>query len=127
MPDKISGQMTDDARQTIALAQKEARRVRHDGIGSEHLLLGLLRQQNAFASRALYSLGVTLEDLREQVVEGRIENSYTDQHEDKKMRAESRLREDWREEPAGTPRPNNVLEPALKQAEISAAHSSSSW
>ncbi len=50
------------------LAQDEARGLNHSYIGTEHLLLGLLRDQEGVAARALESLGVTIEQVRAQVV-----------------------------------------------------------
>lgn len=110
--------MTDDARKAIILAQEEARRLHHTWVGTEHLLLGLLCHQDAFAARALVSLGVTLEDAREQV-DTLIEDKYKEKPEDRTARAARRLREDWRDQATLTPRPENILELALKQAEIS--------
>lgn len=110
--------MTDLARQAIALAREEARELHHDWVGSEHLLLGLLRHQDAFAARALVSLGVTLEDAREQV-DALIEDKYKEKHEDRKARAARRLREAWRDQATFTPRSEKILEQALRQAEIS--------
>ncbi len=57
---------TDAARRAVTLAQEEARGLNHDHIGSEHLLLGLLREGGT-AARALASAGVSLEDVRERV------------------------------------------------------------
>jgi ATP-dependent Clp protease ATP-binding subunit ClpC len=59
--------LTEQARQTIVLAQDEARALRHDYIGTEHILLGLLREQEGIAARALQTLGVELEAARAQV------------------------------------------------------------
>jgi ATP-dependent Clp protease ATP-binding subunit ClpC len=50
------------------MAQEEARELRHNYIGTEHLLLALLRYQEGLAGRALESLGVTIDDVRAQVV-----------------------------------------------------------
>jgi ATP-dependent Clp protease ATP-binding subunit ClpC len=60
---------TERARQAVVLAQDEARALGHGFIGTEHLLLGLLREEQGLAARALGSLGVTLEAAREHVVE----------------------------------------------------------
>jgi ATP-dependent Clp protease ATP-binding subunit ClpC len=57
---------TEEARQVVVLAQDESRLLRHHYIGTEHLLLGLLREEGAEA-RALGARGVTLERAREQV------------------------------------------------------------
>lgn len=58
---------TQASRRTIVLAQEEERSMAHRYLGAEHLLLGLLREGNGVAYRALDSLGVTLEDTRRQV------------------------------------------------------------
>src|SRR2546426_224585 len=58
---------TERARQVVVLAQDEARIVRHNYIGTEHLLLGLLREDEGLAGRVLIDLGVSLEDVRAQV------------------------------------------------------------
>jgi ATP-dependent Clp protease ATP-binding subunit ClpC len=58
---------TERARQVVVLAQDEARIVRHNYIGTEHLLLGLLREDEGLAGRVLVDLGVSLEDVRAQV------------------------------------------------------------
>ena len=51
---------TDRARRVIVLAQEEARTLQHNYIGTEHLLLGLIREVKAFAAKALASKGVDL-------------------------------------------------------------------
>jgi hypothetical protein len=51
----------------VVLAQQEARHFNHNYIGTEHLVLGLLREDEGVAARALTSLNVTLDDVREQV------------------------------------------------------------
>lgn len=60
---------TERARQVVVFAQDEARLLRHNYIGTEHFLLGLLRERNGLASRILVSLDVTLEDARDEVVQ----------------------------------------------------------
>ncbi len=60
---------TEGARQVVVLAQDEARGLKHDSIGTEHLLLGLLRNEERLAARVLTSLGVTLEGARAVVIE----------------------------------------------------------
>ncbi len=59
---------TDRARRVIVLAQEEARMLRHNYIGTEHILLGVLHEGGGVAGSALDSLGVTLEAARERVV-----------------------------------------------------------
>jgi ATP-dependent Clp protease ATP-binding subunit ClpA len=60
---------TDRSRRAVALAQEEARRLRHHYIGTEHLLLGLIDEGEGVAAKALDSLGVSREDVRLQVEE----------------------------------------------------------
>jgi ATP-dependent Clp protease ATP-binding subunit ClpC len=60
---------TDRARRVVVLAQEEARRLDHNYIGTEHLLLGLIREGEGVASLALGSLGISLEAVRSQVEE----------------------------------------------------------
>jgi ATP-dependent Clp protease ATP-binding subunit ClpC len=57
---------TERARQVVVLAQDEARQLRHNYIGTEHLLLGLLREQEGVGARVLESLGVTLDEVQAQ-------------------------------------------------------------
>ena len=90
---------TDRARQVVVLAQDEARALRHNYIGTEHLLLGLLRVEEGGAHEVLESLGVMIEEVRAQV--GRIVGQG--------------------EEPAAgqipfTPRAKKVLELSLREA-----------
>ena len=90
---------TERARQVAVLAQEEARTLRHDNIGTEHLLLGLLREDEGLAARVLESLGITPERVRGQVV---------------------RITGSGEEETSGqipfTPRAKKVLEMALREA-----------
>ena len=58
---------TDRARKIIALAQKEAERFRHDYIGTEHLLLGLVKEGSGVAVTALNNLSVDVEKVRKEV------------------------------------------------------------
>jgi ATP-dependent Clp protease ATP-binding subunit ClpA len=58
---------TDRARQVVVLAQDEARELNHGYIGTEHLLLGLLRSSDGIAARSLESLGISLSAVRQQV------------------------------------------------------------
>jgi Clp amino terminal domain, pathogenicity island component len=58
---------TEKSRKTVVLAQEEARHFNHSYIGTEHLLLGLLRLDEGVAVQTLTSLGVTLRGAREQV------------------------------------------------------------
>ena len=58
---------TDRARRVVVLAQEEARLLNHNYIGTEHILLGLIHEGEGVASKALESLGVSLEAVRSQV------------------------------------------------------------
>jgi ATP-dependent Clp protease ATP-binding subunit ClpC len=58
---------TERARQVVVLAQDEARTLRHNYIGTEHLLLGLLREEEGIPARVLESLDVELDAVRVQV------------------------------------------------------------
>jgi ATP-dependent Clp protease ATP-binding subunit ClpC len=60
---------TDRARRVVVLAQEEARLLNHNYIGTEHLLLGLIHEQEGVAARALTELGISLETIRVEVVE----------------------------------------------------------
>jgi ATP-dependent Clp protease ATP-binding subunit ClpA len=60
---------TERARQVVVHAQDEARALKHNYIGTEHLLLGLLRDEESLAFEALRSLGVSLDGARGRVAE----------------------------------------------------------
>jgi hypothetical protein len=90
---------TDRARRAVVLAQEEARRLEHDYIGTEHLLLGLLHEDEGIAARALGSLGLTLEAAR-----ARIEQTV------------GRGKEPPSAQIPFTPRAKKVLELALREA-----------
>src|SRR5215472_10682565 len=55
------------ARRVVVLAQEEARILNHNYIGTEHILLGLIREGEGLAARALESLGISLGAVRQQV------------------------------------------------------------
>ncbi|HHW14337.1 MAG TPA: hypothetical protein GXX28_05325, partial [Firmicutes bacterium] len=61
------GRFTERAERVIILSQEEARRLGHNYVGTEHLLLGLVREGEGVAARALMNLGLSLEQIREQV------------------------------------------------------------
>jgi ATP-dependent Clp protease ATP-binding subunit ClpC len=90
---------TDRARRVMVLAQEEARVLNHTAIGTEHLLLGLIREGEGVAAKALEALGVSLEAARAQVEE---------------------IMGQGREAPTGTilftPRAKKVLELSLREA-----------
>ena len=58
---------TDRARRVVVLAQEEARMLNHNYIGTEHILLGLIHEGEGVAAKALESLGISLEAVRQQV------------------------------------------------------------
>jgi heme-degrading monooxygenase HmoA len=58
---------TERARQVVVFAQAEARALKHNYIGTEHLLLGLLREEQGLAARVLESLGIRIADVRAEV------------------------------------------------------------
>jgi ATP-dependent Clp protease ATP-binding subunit ClpA len=60
---------TDRARRVVVLAQEEARRLDHNYIGTEHILLGLISEGEGVAARALNSIGISLDAVRQQVEE----------------------------------------------------------
>jgi ATP-dependent Clp protease ATP-binding subunit ClpA len=91
---------TERARQVVVLAQDEAIALKHNYIGTEHILLGLLRVEEGLAARVLASLHVTVDEVRAQVM---------------------RIIGQGDEPPAGgqipfTPRAKKVLELALREA-----------
>lgn len=90
---------TDRSRRVLAYAQEEARDLNHAFIGTEHILLGLLRVSDGVAARALESVGVTYDDVRAQVVEMT------------ELAAKGSL-----STPAFTPGAKKVLELALREA-----------
>jgi ATP-dependent Clp protease ATP-binding subunit ClpC len=56
------------ARRVVVLAQKEARTLNHNYIGTEHILLGLLREGDGVAAQMLVKLGADLNQVRQQVI-----------------------------------------------------------
>jgi ATP-dependent Clp protease ATP-binding subunit ClpA len=60
---------TNRARRVVVLAQEEARMLNHNYIGTEHLLLGLIHEGEGVAAKALESLGISLDAVRNQVEE----------------------------------------------------------
>src|SRR5690625_625304 len=60
---------TDRARRVVVLAQEEAKMLNHNYIGTEHILLGLIHEGEGVAAKALESLGISLEAVRQQVEE----------------------------------------------------------
>ncbi|MCR4402613.1 MAG: ATP-dependent Clp protease ATP-binding subunit [Firmicutes bacterium] len=61
------GGLTERAQRVLQLSQEEARRLGHDVVGTEHLLLGLVGEGQGIAARALQNLGINLDNVREAV------------------------------------------------------------
>ncbi|QJC21258.1 ATP-dependent Clp protease ATP-binding subunit [Arcanobacterium buesumense] len=89
---------TDRARRVIVLAQEEARNLKHNYLGTEHILLGLIKEGEGVAAKALEALDVSFDAVREQVVE---------------------IIGEGQEQPSGhipfTPRAKKVLEYAMRE------------
>ena len=60
---------TDRARRVVVLAQEEARTLNHNWIGTEHILLGLIHEGDGVGGKALESLGISLDTVRQEVEE----------------------------------------------------------
>jgi len=90
---------TDRARRVLVLAQEEARLLNHGFIGTEHILLGLVHEGGGVAAKALESLGISLEAVREKVEE-----------------AAGKATSGPPESPPFTPRAKKVLELSLREA-----------
>ncbi|GLB61412.1 ATP-dependent protease ATP-binding subunit ClpC [Cytobacillus sp. NCCP-133] len=61
------GRFTERAQKVLALAQEEAIRLGHNNIGTEHILLGLVREGEGIAAKALYALGLGSEKIQKEV------------------------------------------------------------
>src|SRR5699024_2231409 len=90
---------TDRARRVVVLAQEEAKMLNHNYIGTEHILLGLIHEGEGVAAKALESLDISLDAVREQVQD---------------------LISQGQQQPTGhipfTPRAKKVLELSLREA-----------
>ena len=96
---RLFERFTERARQVVVLAQDEARALKHNYIGTEHILLGLLREEEGLAARVAESLDITVEEVRAQIarIVGQGDEVTTGQI-------------------PFTPRAKSVLEPALREA-----------
>jgi ATP-dependent Clp protease ATP-binding subunit ClpC len=101
MSERFFEKFTERARRAMVYAQEEARLLNHAYVGTEHILLGILRDEEGIAAQALLALDISLEDVREQVEEmiGRGEGTVSDN----------------RQIPF-TPRAKKVLELALRES-----------
>jgi ATP-dependent Clp protease ATP-binding subunit ClpA len=91
---------TEPARKAMSLAQEEARHFQHSAMGTEHILLGLVREGESIAARVLESQGVTLGKMRKAVEE-----------------AKGRGNAQVEGEIGLTPHANMAIEMAMKEAE----------
>src|SRR5207249_136613 len=68
MSDEAMNNFTPRAQQVLALARKEADRFNHNFVGTEHILLGLLREGDGVAARVLKNLDVDIEQTRQEIL-----------------------------------------------------------
>ncbi|WP_088816277.1 MULTISPECIES: ATP-dependent Clp protease ATP-binding subunit [Listeria] len=61
------GRFTQRAQKVLALSQEEAMRLNHNNLGTEHILLGLVREGEGIAAKALYELGISAEKVQQEV------------------------------------------------------------
>src|ERR1019366_8492615 len=64
----MSNRFTERAQRVILIAQEEAKRLNHDYVGTEHILLGLIALGEGVAAQVLANLGVRLDIVREEVI-----------------------------------------------------------
>ena len=86
---------TPRAKKVIEYALEEAKNLNHNYVGTEHLLLGLLREQEGVAAQVLMNLGLKLEDVREEVLNllgHGLEGAETSERAGRRSRARARLR-----------------------------------
>lgn len=62
------GRFTEKAQRAILLSQEEAKRLKHNYVGTEHLLLGLISENNGVGAKALIESGVTIDNARQEIV-----------------------------------------------------------
>src|SRR5436190_1094923 len=68
MSDEAMSNFTPRAQQVLALARKEADRFNHNYVGTEHILLGLLREGDGVAARVLKNLDIEIEETRQEIL-----------------------------------------------------------
>ncbi len=66
-PTSVDLPLSNECKRVLAYSAEEAERMKHKHIGTEHLLLGLLREESCFAAEILRGHGLTLEKVREQI------------------------------------------------------------
>jgi ATP-dependent Clp protease ATP-binding subunit ClpA len=94
--------LTPRAKKVIELAVDEARQLGHHYIGTEHLLLGLIREGEGVAAKVLDSLGVNLEKVRTQTIQVLSQSGGTHGQTIQSL-SQSSTTHEWRNVPAGTP------------------------
>jgi len=94
--------LTPRAKKVIELAVDEARQLGHHYIGTEHLLLGLIREGEGVAAKVLDSLGVNLEKVRAQTIQVLSQSGGTDGQTIQSL-SQSSTTHEWRNVAAGTP------------------------
>jgi len=63
------GRFTEKAQKSILLAQEMAQEFKHNYVGTEHLLLGLLKEGDGIAAKALINMNVSVDKLKEKIIE----------------------------------------------------------
>ncbi len=94
--------LTPRAKKVIELAVDEARQLGHHYIGTEHLLLGLIREGEGVAAKVLDSLGVNLEKVRTQTIQVLAQSGGTHGQTIQSL-SQSSTTHEWRNVAAGTP------------------------
>jgi len=94
--------LTPRAKKVIELAVDEARQLGHHYIGTEHLLLGLIREGEGVAAKVLDSFGVNLEKVRTQTIQVLSQSGGTPGQTIQSL-SQSSTTHEWRNVPAGTP------------------------
>ena len=70
IPTSVDLPLSNECKRVLAYAAEEAKRLRHKHIGTEHLLLGLLREEKCFTAEILYERGLRLSTIREELASG---------------------------------------------------------
>jgi ATP-dependent Clp protease ATP-binding subunit ClpC len=103
--------LSDQAKHALAFAAEEAERFRHRYIGTEHLLLGLLRAENSIAAAILGSLGLRLEATREKLRNEASVSQYVTQKLSGRESQQEDLDEKWMRELSETCFKQKIFEP----------------
>jgi hypothetical protein len=69
VPTSVALPLSHECKRVLAYGAEEAERLKHKHIGTEHMLLGLLREEKCFAARLLHEQGLTIDSVREQLQE----------------------------------------------------------